>query len=166
MCRPLTPHSEKQSTVLPSGAHSAFTRPSDPASILALHVSSRSLNTLTTPVFAHAPRTYSESHDHPACVIHAFEPLSPDLSRNDDGPALVTFDRAAEVGEGVESTSQVRAIWKESERRMMRRSWTAVRRKWVPGLNDTREAVCLYISVKSIVVVQEQCASTDSGRAR
>ena len=125
----LTPHSEKHRTVRPSGAHSAFTNPSDPASILALHVSSRSLNTLTTPVFAHAPRTYSESHDHPAWVIHAFEPLSPDLSRNDDGPALVTFDRAAEVGEGVESTSQVRAIWKESERRMMRRSWTAVRRK-------------------------------------
>ena len=143
--RTLTPHSEKHNTVRPSGAHSAFTRPSEPASILAFHVSSRSLNTHTTPVFAHAPRTYSESHDHPACEIHAFD----ELSLRAAGPAVPT-PSAAEVGEGVVSTSQVRAIWNESERRTIKRSCTAVRRKWVPGLNATSEAVCLYISVKSI----------------
>lgn len=143
----LTPHSEKHSTVLPSGAHSALTRPSEPASIFALHSSSLNLYTHTTPVFAHAPRTYSESHDQPACVIHA--PPSPCLSRREDVPA---FDSAAAVGEGEVSTSQVRAIWNESERRMIRRFSTAVSRKWVPGLNETSKEVCLYISVKSIAL--------------
>lgn len=114
---------------------------------------------------------YSESHDQPACVIHAFdpEPPSPGLSRSDDGPApepVPYCDSAAAVGEGEVSTSQVRAIWKESERRMIRRSWTAVRRKCVPGLNDTREDVCLYISVKSMNFASGRGAAGSNGGER
>lgn len=104
----------------------------------ALHASSLSLKTDTTPVLVHAAMTYSESQDHAAWVIQW------EVSSACARPfCLLELASAAAVGEGVGSTSQVRAIWNESDRRMMRRSWTAVRRKCVPGLKETRDEVCL-----------------------
>lgn len=47
------------------------------------------------------------------------------------------------VALGVESTSQVRVIWKVSVRRTMTLSFTAVRMKCAPGLKATREEDCL-----------------------
>jgi hypothetical protein len=105
----------------PSGAHSTLASPSAPATIRAFHVSSVILKTLTAPCFEPAPNTYSESQDHPICVI------------------------------GEDSTSQVRSMRKESARRTMSLSPTAVRIHWAPLLNSTRKLDCLYAWVKSIV---------------
>lgn len=132
---PLTPHSEKHNMDLPSGAHSAFARPSAPASMDACQDSSRSLNTLTTPAFADAASTYSESDDQPACDIQDAGGCVVCL-----GSCLPACDgRASDGG----SSCQVRVIWKESARRMTSRSCTAVRINWAPGLKATRDAVCL-----------------------
>ena len=68
-----TPHSEKHKTWRPSGAHSAFARPSTPASISACQVSSRILKMWTTPCLAHVARICSESADQPRWVIHPSE---------------------------------------------------------------------------------------------
>ena len=104
----------------PSGAHSTLASPSAPATIRAFHVSSVILKTLTTHDFELAPNTYSESQDHPMCVT------------------------------GRDSTNQVRSMRKESARRTMSLSSTAVRIHWAPLLNSTRKFDCLYACVKSI----------------
>ena len=65
----LTAHSEKQIIWRPSGAHSARVRPSTPASMRALHSSSRILNTLMTPYLAQVANKYSESEDQPMPLI-------------------------------------------------------------------------------------------------
>lgn len=134
----LTPHSEKHKMLLPSGAHSALTKPSAPDSILASQVSSLSLKTLTTPRFAHAASMYSESFDQ---AMWDIQPSCVTVDDDDDLPR--ENERIDVVADGDVSTSHVRAIWKVSDRRTTRRSWTAVRMNWAPGLNATRFDVCL-----------------------
>jgi hypothetical protein len=135
----LTPISEKQRMDRPSGAHSAFTRPSRPASMRAIQVSSRSLKTLRNPLLAHAAKTYSESQDQAACVMRQ----------------EVSLDVEPDICVGPSAggrTCHVRVTWKESERRMTSLSCAAERRKCVPGLNATSPADCLYTSVKSMTL--------------
>jgi hypothetical protein len=143
--RQLTPHSEKQRIVRPSGAHSAFTRPSAPESIREFQSSSRSLKTWTEPFLEHAAKRYSESQDHPMCEIQFSDVAVAALrlgALDFDG-----FEIRLAVGVGDVSTSHVRVIWKVSARRTISLSCTAVRMKCAPGLNDTSPANCLYISV-------------------
>ena len=100
-----TPHSEKHKTCRPSGAHSAFARPSTPASIFAFQVLSRILKMWTTPRLAQVARMCSESTDHPKWVIHPSESTG-FLDLRDCFPDA----RMVEELEGVLSNSQVLVI--------------------------------------------------------
>lgn len=134
----LTPHSEKHNTWRPSGAHSARRRPSVPASIWAVHSSSRMQYRYTRPSLAHAAKTYSESGDQAICVITMLSASRPGLI----GRCGAIATTAAE-GDGKEGTCHDRETWNVSARRTTRRSATAVRMKCAPGLKATRLPDCL-----------------------
>ena len=120
----LTPHSEKQRILRLSGAHSALTRPSAPASILAVHCSSLIEYTFTTARLATTASMYSESKLQAAWVIQPSEGA---------GLAVALASKAV-VADGEQSTAQVWKIPSLSERRTTSLSLTADKKKFPPGL--------------------------------
>ena len=149
----LTPHSEKQSICRPSGAHSAFTRPSTPASILADHSSSLILYTFTMALRAEAARRNSESADQPMWLNNE----SDEEDRATGVGLLELVDSDWTEGDGERSTCHARVIWNESARRTMRRSCIPLAMKLPP---DEKETISRYLcehELSSMAVFVTHC---------